>query len=355
MEIIKKTKSICPVCFKVIDATIFVENSKVFMKKSCDNHGEFRALLERDAEIYKQLMNSQPKERNEYIHLSIPFSYSCNLNCNYCWLPKRKKSDMSLEKIKKCIEEIETDRIVFSGGEPTVRKDLFEMIKFVKKNGKSTALLTNGIKLADPEYVKKLVEAGLDSVTFSMNGMTDGTFELLSNRKLLKLKLKALENLKSTSIYTILSMSILRGVNEHEINNVVDYIAKNRNIKQLRIRSTVHIGRYVETKRLFLSDLLEMVSKVMKLDKEKIVEKYLTEGYLKSPCRITFDVSIKGSGFVLANKHQGDFCVELRSWPDKYGIDLEENGYCQGAMMSKKGEAIPFCHAIIMNENEKWI
>ena len=56
--------------------------------------------------------------------------------------------------------------ITFTGGEPTLRDDLPALIAHAEKNGQVCGLLTDGIKLADPEYLHTLLQTGLDHLLF---------------------------------------------------------------------------------------------------------------------------------------------------------------------------------------------
>ena len=58
--------------------------------------------------------------------------------------------------------------VVFTGGEPTLREDLPELIAHAEKNGQITGVNTNGRRMSDPRYVHRLVEAGLDHVQFTL-------------------------------------------------------------------------------------------------------------------------------------------------------------------------------------------
>ncbi|MEM3442550.1 MAG: radical SAM protein, partial [Candidatus Bathyarchaeia archaeon] len=52
MQLIKETKSLCPECLKVLDAKIFEENGKVFIKKECPSHGPFQEVYWSSYEQY---------------------------------------------------------------------------------------------------------------------------------------------------------------------------------------------------------------------------------------------------------------------------------------------------------------
>ena len=70
--------------------------------------------------------------------------------------------------------ELGIPHIVFTGGEPTLRDDLPELIAHAEKNGQITGLNTNARRLSDPDYVEQLVEAGLDHVQITVESHDAG-------------------------------------------------------------------------------------------------------------------------------------------------------------------------------------
>ena len=81
---------------------------------------------------------------------------------------------MSTEQWKTILSklwDIGIPHIVFTGGEPTLRADLPELIAYAEKNGQITGINTNGRKLKDPAYLQRLVDAGLDhaQITFDLH------------------------------------------------------------------------------------------------------------------------------------------------------------------------------------------
>jgi len=275
MKLIKETKSRCPECLKVVNASIFEKENGVWMHKKCDEHGEFEAFVEQDADFYKRTMNDK-NETCPFQSVVMPITHKCNLNCSFCFVPNRKLEDEPLDNIKKqinkiIIEESPQEAICLSGGEPTLRQDLFEIIKFIKRQRPflHVTILTNGIKLADLSYVKKLKEAGLDSVTFSLNGFDDAVYQKINNAKLSSIKIKALNNLKKEKVATILSPTLVRGLNEKELKPIFDFALNNLDfVKEVRMRGAAAVGRYFEINPLTTSEMLELTSNALDVDKD---------------------------------------------------------------------------------------
>lgn len=119
--------------------------------------------------------------------IKIHSNYSCNLKCRFCYYgdpAKIKEKDPSLEEIKnqlKKAHELGARDVDFCGGEPTLRPDFPEILKYTKFLGyRIISVTTNGQRMADKDYVKKLVESGLNDCLFSLEGYDSKTHDYLT-------------------------------------------------------------------------------------------------------------------------------------------------------------------------------
>lgn len=117
---------------------------------------------------------------------AILLGYKCNNNCLFCYAGNKKDMPaMSTEEAKKQLKaaaERGSSFVDFLGGEPTIRKDLPELISLAKDLGFNTiSLTTNGRMFSKKEYAEKLVKAGLNSAVFSIHGHTAKLHDYLSN------------------------------------------------------------------------------------------------------------------------------------------------------------------------------
>ena len=67
--------------------------------------------------------------------------------------------------------------VIFTGGEPTLREDLTELILYAEKLGQVTGLLTDGIRLGEPGYFESLLQTGLDHLLFLLQPAQEGMWE----------------------------------------------------------------------------------------------------------------------------------------------------------------------------------
>ncbi len=104
--------------------------------------------------------------------MDLAITYRCQNDCAHCYNARpRHQAELTTEQWKRILDhlwQIGIPHIVFTGGEPTLRKDLPELIAHAERNGQITGLNTNGRLLKDPALVEKLVSAGLDHVQITL-------------------------------------------------------------------------------------------------------------------------------------------------------------------------------------------
>ena len=159
-----------------------------------------------------------------YIRLSI--TDVCNFKCGYC-LPngyQKDKSDnrkfLSAEEIgrlAKGLSELGVCKIRLTGGEPTVRKDFFDIVKILKnKTGiKKTVITTNGYRL--DKIADQLVASDLDGINISIDSLNRETFKKVTNHDRLPEILKGIEKLQQLNFKNIkINAVLLKGINDSE-------------------------------------------------------------------------------------------------------------------------------------------
>jgi len=260
-QYLKQTRSLCPACYSEIDAALYRENPKIIISKTCPIHGTFSDVVDPDADIYLQCVSASRNNPAPYGTV-IPISFRCDLNCTWCYLPERE-AEPSLEQIIDIINRCSSRYIVFSGGEPTMHPELPSLIAYVRKNypDKQTVLLTNGINIANYDYALLLKKAGLQYCIVSFNGFRPSTHKAFNGRDLSLEKKCALHNLKKLNIWTILSMTLAKGINEDEFLAILLFGLSNLDfVRQIRLRNVSDIGKYRKQGNIYMSDMLKIVS-----------------------------------------------------------------------------------------------
>lgn len=279
-EIFEKTESICPVCKKVIEADIIEEESSIWMEKSCSIHGFFKAKLAKYAWYYKglcklyKLIHHQRcpySRKNIKLYLLYP-TWNCNLNCPICFSNSGVDNihkDPSLEEIRDMVNAIKepSRHICMLGGEPTIRDDLCEIVRIILKAGHIPLLYTNGIKLANIDYLKKLKMCGLRNINIWLETLKDdNVYQKIRGAKLVAIKRKALDNLKTLNMTTGLCFVLVRGINEGEISDVFNFAQKNNFITRLAVQSYANLGQkcFSREKEFTLDEIIEIICRETK-------------------------------------------------------------------------------------------
>ena len=199
MKTIKYTKSLCPECLQVLDATILEDGGKVFIKKECPEHGAVEELYWSDYEQYKRAEEFRydgdgvenprtqtvkgcpldcgicPEHKSHTALAIIDITNRCNLTCPVCFAnaaaagyvyePTQEQVVGMLENLR-ATKPVPATALQFSGGEPTIRNDLFDLVRKAKELGfRHVEINTNGLRISkDVEYAKALKEAGVSTI-----------------------------------------------------------------------------------------------------------------------------------------------------------------------------------------------
>ncbi|HEY3309665.1 MAG TPA: radical SAM protein [Desulfuromonadaceae bacterium] len=113
--------------------------------------------------------------------------YRCNSRCITCdrWQALEGNDNMSLEREKKLLDELAalgTFSVAFSGGEPFLRKDIFELFRYARQVGLTTSVNSNGLLITDA-LADKIVQSGLDMIYLSLDGGTPETNDYIRGVK----------------------------------------------------------------------------------------------------------------------------------------------------------------------------
>ena len=204
-------------------------------------------------------------EENHFDDVVIDVTHRCNMQCKNCYIPNREIPDMDADRMIEAISKFPkktTIRII--GAEPTMRKDLPELITRIKQVPHRMALLTNGLRLARLNYVQTLKNAGLRNVYLSMNGVdNDDWYEEIDELRCAGKKIQAMQNSAKLNILRDIGCIIVWGVNNDAPKRFLKLL-RNNNIDNvsLRFKTIGQIGRHMDTKfQMGMDDLIYLVSK----------------------------------------------------------------------------------------------
>ena len=275
--LVGKTKSVCPVCLKVLDAEKHTGNDGfIYMQKSCPEHGSFKSLIwegdlksylrwETESSVYEPPVNGKAVEKGcpydcglceDHLRkgccVLLELTNRCNLHCPVCFADAGNKQpkDLSLDEIEKQYDFLMAHggpfNIQLSGGEPTMRDDLPEIIQLgLNKGFTFFQLNTNGIRLSEePEYAEHLKAAGLNTVFLQFDSLKNETYEILRGRPLLESKLKAIENCENAGLGIVLVPVIAAGLNDNEVGDIIRFaISRMPAVRGVHFQPVSYFGR----------------------------------------------------------------------------------------------------------------
>jgi 7,8-dihydro-6-hydroxymethylpterin dimethyltransferase len=297
--LIKKTRSLCPTCNTVIDAEIAEEEGKIWLKRNCPEHGAFKNLYWSDPVMYHRfdkynavgngIANPQNttaapescptacglcnNHHSQTLLANIDLTNRCNLDCDFCFANAGAcgfiyepgfDEVVAMLNLLRAQKPVPAPAVQFSGGEPTMRDDLADIIRKAKELGfPQIQIASNGIKLAnDPELAQKLKDAGLNTVYLHFDGISKET------NPYLKTHLKAIENLKAVRLGIVLVPTVIRSRNDHELGDIIRFAANNISvIRGVNFQPVAFTGAAsdddIKKSRITIPDVLEKIEAQM--------------------------------------------------------------------------------------------
>jgi cyclic pyranopterin phosphate synthase len=166
-------------------------------------------------------------------HLRMSVTQECNLSCAYCHregedAPGKEMSTETACQILESFAGFGVSKLKITGGEPLLRSDICEIISSARQDGFTEVSLTsNGILL--PDRAEDLRKAGLDRLNIGCDSVSSSVLAKTVNAVLPALEAARKAGFKGTK----LNMVVLKGVNEHEIEHMIDFAAAQGAILQL--------------------------------------------------------------------------------------------------------------------------
>jgi len=260
MKELEKISSVCPACYQEgkivkIDAKIVEDNGKAYIIKECKKHGSFKDIYFSDVNLYKKWMKysitgdpspdvktkvfDEPalydEHKSQSVLTNLLITNRCDLRCSYCFMnagASGKVYEPTLEQIEDLMIQAREERpmgskaIQITGGEPTIRDDLIDIVKMAKELGFTHVQVnTNGLKLADSlDFCIKLKDAKVNTIYMSFDGVTKEANPWIEMNK------KAIENLRKTNLKVVLVPVLIGGKNLHEAGKIVKFALDNMDV-----------------------------------------------------------------------------------------------------------------------------
>ncbi|MDR2801335.1 MAG: radical SAM protein [Desulfovibrio sp.] len=242
-------QSLCPVCLKTLPAELVRRKDSVFLLRNCPEHGEFAGLIwkgEPDFDAWTRPRDTPPRlpaatasgkgcpndcgpcpeHRQKACTVLFEITRRCNLNCPVCFAssggadaPDAEDLGQRLHRIRSLAGEVV---LQFSGGEPTLRPDLPELIRQARALFPAVQLNTNGVLLGrDADLARVLADSGLSWVFLQFDGTKDEIYMKLRGRPLLDVKLEAVRRCGEAGLPVVLVPTLAAGVNDKDLGNLL--------------------------------------------------------------------------------------------------------------------------------------
>jgi uncharacterized radical SAM superfamily Fe-S cluster-containing enzyme len=285
------TKSLCGVCKRSVDAKVLFRDGKVWFDKFCPEHGHQECAVASSVEWYLDALsfvapNKPPKRistkvsdqgcphdcgacpsHQQKVYLPVvPITSACNLDCPICYTINKNDHAhvMSTDEMQTILRHLaedhdELDIINFTGGEPTLHPQLLDFLQMCRDAGiRRLTISTNGLKLKDEAYVRKL--AALDArIVLSLDTFRPETDKILLGANTVKHKLAALELLEKYDVATTLLPAVATGVNDDEVGALLELVLAKPHIRSLELHTLTFTGQggvgFQRTARITIPDL----------------------------------------------------------------------------------------------------
>lgn len=302
---ISHTESVCPKCLQRIPAMRVTKGTETRLVKHCPQHGAFSTPVWRSPHTATKFTDwlrpkipSTPPTISTMVEKGCPFdcglcaehrqhscmalievTWKCNLSCPVCFASAENNSNARTTPTKSDIFQLleSTMRttggcnLQFSGGEPTIRDDLPELVAEAKRIGfPFVQINTNGIRAAQqPNYAATLAAAGVDSVFLQFDGLRKSTWQAFRNADLLEIKKKAISAFADANIGIVLVPVISPTINKDEIGDIIRFAIDHAPaVRGVHFQPISYFGRYpvapADTERITLPELAEELEKQTK-------------------------------------------------------------------------------------------
>lgn len=268
------TRSVCPTCNQLVDATYVVRGGALVLRSFCPEHGFTEALVARDAARhhrnrrfnkpgtiplhFERTFHGCPDscgicpEHQQHTCLGIiDVTSACNLACPACFAAAGPHgAHLSVSQIGAMMDRLircegDPEVVQLSGGEPTLHPEIVEIVALAHEKGLGKVLInTNGVRLVeDPGLLDRLAEHD-PTIYLQFDGFTPETYRALRGRDLSELKREAVARISERGLRIVLVATVVRGVNDHEVGALVDYALAEPQVRSVNFQPATFTGRF---------------------------------------------------------------------------------------------------------------
>ncbi len=182
--------------------------------------------------------------------LDLALTYRCNNDCHHCYNLEHPQPGQPLQRPELSTAEwiqvidkawaLGIPHIIFTGGEPSLREDLPDLIAHAEGNGQITGMNTNARRLSDANFVNRLVAAGLDHVQVTVESADADIHNQMVNARAFDQTIAGLKNVLATRLYVMTNTTMLRD-NVASIPATLDFLA-DLGVPTVGLNALIHSG-----------------------------------------------------------------------------------------------------------------
>lgn len=265
------TTSLCPDCLETVPGRYEEREGGVFLTRECPDHGSASRQVWGSLDHWEWAADFGPTPEYDGGDLTVDPDHAClaivevtegcNLSCSYCFASSgpggAHRSPEEIDALLDTVADAGGRPIQFSGGEPTIRDDLPDLVERARSKGiDHVEVNTNGIRLATEDgYAGSLADAGVTAVYLQFDGLTSETYERIREVDLVEEKHAAIEACRSADLPIVLVPTVVPGVNDHEMGDIVRFALENRDVvRSVNFQPVAHFGRYERNDGRFALD-----------------------------------------------------------------------------------------------------
>ena len=178
--------------------------------------------------------------------MDLALTYRCNNRCVHCYNEaSRARNELSTAEWKSVLDSVwklGIPHAVFTGGEPTLREDLPELIAYAEHLGLITGLNTNGRRLSQPDYLKTLVEAGLDHVQITLESHDASVHDaIVANGSAWEQTVAGIRNALDSKLFVMTNTTLLRS-NSHLLAETLKFLS-DLGVPTVGLNGLIYSGR----------------------------------------------------------------------------------------------------------------
>jgi radical SAM protein with 4Fe4S-binding SPASM domain len=177
--------------------------------------------------------------------MDLALTYRCNDDCAHCYNARPRSfpelDTASWKRILDRVWQLGIPHVVFTGGEPTLRDDLAELVAHAEGNGQITGMNSNGRRLGDPDYLPALIGAGLDHVQITVESHDAAIHDrMVGRRGAWQQTIAGVRHAVDSPLFVMTNTTLLRENSGH-LGELLDLLA-NMGVPTVGLNALIYSG-----------------------------------------------------------------------------------------------------------------